>query len=61
LGREGLVWDYVGVCEMRQTHGLIASVNGAGWGGVEWCVLQRYGCLRFNLVYWSCLLLVRPK
>jgi hypothetical protein len=29
LRGEGLVWDYVGVCEMGQTHGLIASVNGA--------------------------------
>jgi len=30
LGGEGLVWNYVGIGEMRQTHGLMASVNGAG-------------------------------
>jgi hypothetical protein len=31
FGGEGFVWDYVWICEMGETHGLIASVNGAGW------------------------------
>ena len=30
LRGEGFVRDDVGVCEIGQTHGLIASVNGAG-------------------------------
>jgi hypothetical protein len=33
LRGEGFVWDDVGVCEVGEVHGLIASVNGVGWGG----------------------------
>jgi len=33
FGGEGLVGDYVGVGEMGQTHGLIASVNVVGFDG----------------------------
>jgi hypothetical protein len=32
LWGEGFVWDDVGVCEVGEVHGLIASVNG-GMGG----------------------------
>ena len=61
LRGEGLVRDYVGVCEMGQTHGLIASVNGGSSGGMR-SLLRRYGRLRFNLVYWGRrFLLVRPE
>jgi hypothetical protein len=50
LRGERFVWDDVGVCEMGEVHGLIASVNGAG--GVEWrvCCSDTVD-LRFNLVY----------
>jgi hypothetical protein len=34
LRGEGFVWDDVGVCEVGEVHGLMASVNGAGWRGV---------------------------
>jgi hypothetical protein len=33
LGGEGLVGYYVGIGEMGETHGLMASVNGAGYMG----------------------------
>jgi hypothetical protein len=33
FGGEGLVWNDFGIGEMRQTHGLVASVNGAGGDG----------------------------
>jgi len=41
FGGEGGVGDYVGVGEMGQTHGLMASVNGAGGerAVANWCRL----------------------
>jgi hypothetical protein len=43
-----------------EVHGLIASVNGAGWEVRVVNALRRYRRLRINLVYWSWrLLLVR--
>ena len=30
LRGEGFVWDHIGICEMGEAHGFIASVNGGG-------------------------------